>query len=160
MEGLSEKLFSWLAALWPAIQQLVEAVAALFRRLMLGLFGGVPSEDRHRQQASADEESGRAPEPSTVPPRWSDRLVRDALALTVAGRSLRSLHRERLPAPVLEWLAAVEPEQADELRRLPPHDLKLDFQLWEIGGEVLDADRNKPNDDPDQAPAPNNQPTL
>ncbi|OAN54167.1 hypothetical protein A6A05_08945 [Magnetospirillum moscoviense] len=47
----------WLSALWPAIQAVMDAIATMFRRLVLGMFGGVAKED-----AAADKARQQAPD--------------------------------------------------------------------------------------------------
>jgi hypothetical protein len=113
MGDFEGRMMGWLTNLWSAISAMVDAIAAMFRRLVLGLVGGVARED-----AAADKARQQAPDASAARPAeledrqvvdrrkrvWAPGLVRQALALTVAGKPLRSLHRDNLPPDVLVWI--------------------------------------------------------
>lgn len=142
------KLIGWLANLWPAISAMVDVITGLFRRMILGLFGGVAKED-----AAADKARQRAPDdPATRPTGeledwqkverkrvWAPGLVRQALALTAAGRPLRSLQKDNLPEDVVQWIGEQSEDDLRMLLSLPVDALRSEYDLWEIGGEVLDA---------------------
>lgn len=146
MGDFEGKLMGWLSALWPAIQAVVDAVATMFRRLVLGMFGGVAKED-----AAADKARQQVPGAPEARPdaeleewqvvdrrKWSTNLVRQALTLTAAGRGLRSVHRDNLPKDVLDWIGALPEDEIKELLSMAPADLRAEFDLYSIGGQVLD----------------------
>lgn len=177
MGDFEGKIMAWMG---PAVQALADAVgnafqhlAAALRRFLLALFGGVARED-----SAVDREApSQAPDTSAArpaveledwqvvdrkpEPRWSTALVRQALQLTVAGKGLRSLHRENLPPEVLEWVAAVPADEVKDLLSLAPADLRAEYDLWQIGGEVLEAlaEEAKPKpEDPEADPEPDQSP--
>lgn len=137
---LERGVWSWAAALMPLIDAVATAILGMLRRMILALIGGVPAEEARasKEATAAAAEDRPYHERFGRQPRWQDRLVRDCLRRIADGLPLRHRHLDQLPAPVREWLRALDPEGAAALRYLSVDALRLDFTTWQLGGEVLD----------------------
>lgn len=156
---LEQGVWAWAAALMPLISAMVDAILGMVRRMVLALFGGVPTEqvrtpDPVKAAVAANlGEGGRLGQK----PRWQDRLVRECLRRIVDGLPLRDRHLDQLPAVVREWLRALDSDDAAAIRHLSADMLRMEFHAYDVGGEVLEGlreqcHRNDGDDDPDLGP--------